>query len=644
MVELTQVREYMRAQSEEHRELNPVRTTGKSIEDALEQAAIELGVAIANLQYEVVQTGRTGILGSGAVEWAVVAYEVPHEEGAEFDDSLLDAIGPRKRPQVVHGEAMVRLSTDGVLLRVTQPENGGSRVGERGAYEALARRGIADYKQQMVGRVVKHADGTWVKVAEYDFDPASQAEISVEIGDDEMKATIRVSAPGPGGTDVSAAEILAYAEGLGVVHGILQDVLLDFETRPRYDEHIVIAQGERPVNGADAKIAYLFNVDRSTINLREKDGRVDFKELDLIENVEAGQILAKKVPAEEGESGRTVTGRELPASSGADIEITAGKNVRLAEDGQSALAEINGQVILQQKGVIVVEPIFVVSGDVNHKTGNILFLGTVLVKGNVEDGFDVKAAGDIEIRGSVGKCVIDAEGSITVYQGIQGKSGGRVHAGGDVLARFIEQGTVECDGNVVVSDGIVHSRVDAKQRIICDGKHAQIVGGHLRAAEAIQARVMGSINGTETTIEAGFDPQSMEALAEYRRQKDKVEAGLPDLDLNIKTLENLKQSRRGLTEEKEANLAKLIEKKAQLTADLNAANKGIAEINSHLETLGTRGRVSVAGQVHQGVKVFIKNGTPLAVRNEFKSVTFYLEGNDVKVTQYEAEEIPPKRS
>ena len=643
MVELAQVQEFMRGRSEEHRQLNPVRTTGKSIEDALEQAAIELGVAVADLHYEVVQTGRSGLLGIGAAEWAIIAYEAPHEEGVEFDESLLDAIGPREKPQVVHGEAVVRLSADGVLLRVSQPENGGNRVGERAAYEALAHRGIADFNQQMVGRVVKHADGTWVKVAEYDFNPTSQSEISVDLADDQMKATLRVTAPGPGGTDVSAAEILAYAEGLGVVHGLMQDVIPDFENRPRYDEHILIAQGDRPVNGADAKIAYMFNVDRSTINLREKDGRVDFKELDLIENVEAGQILAKKVPAEDGVPGRTVSGQELPANPGADIEIVAGKNVRLAEDGQSALAEINGQVILQQKGAIVVEPIFLVAGDVNHKTGNILFLGTVLIKGNVEDGFEVKAAGDIEIRGSVGKCVIDAEGSITVYQGIQGKSGGRVHAGGDVLARFIEQGTVKCDGNVVVSDGIVHSSVDAKQRIICDGKRAQIVGGHLRAAEAIQARVMGSINGTETIIEAGFDPQSMEALADHRKQKEKVEAALPDLDLNIKTLENLKQSRRGLSEDKEANLAQLVEEKAQFTADLNAANKGIAEINSHLETLGTRGRVSVSGQVHQGVKVFIKNGTPLAVRNEFKSVTFYLEGKDVKVTQYEAEKIPPKR-
>ncbi|MBO6100931.1 MAG: DUF342 domain-containing protein, partial [Spirochaetaceae bacterium] len=38
---------------------------------------------------------------------------------------------------------------------------------------------------------------------------------------------------------------------------------------------------------------------------------------------------------------------------------------------------------------------------VNIKTGNITFLGTVIVKGNVDDGFNVKASGNIEVYGTV---------------------------------------------------------------------------------------------------------------------------------------------------------------------------------------------------------------------------------------------------
>ena len=153
-----------------------------------------------------------------------------------------------------------------------------------------------------------------------------------------------------------------------------------------------------------------------------------------------------------------------------------GKNVKLSEDGFSALAEINGQVLLLG-GKINVEPIYTIPGDVNLRTGNILFLGTVIVKGNVEDGFSVKAAGNIEVFGSVGKCLVDAEGDIVVHQGIAAKTEGKIRCGKSLYSKFIEHAHVDAGEYVVVTDGIVHSHVDANKMILCQGKRAQIVGG-----------------------------------------------------------------------------------------------------------------------------------------------------------------------
>ena len=104
-----------------------------------------------------------------------------------------------------------------------------------------------------------------------------------------------------------------------------------------------------------------------------------------------------------------------------------GRNVHMAEDGATLIADINGLVTFIG-GKINVEEIFTVPGDVDLKTGNVMFLGTVIVQGNVEDGFSVKASGNIEVRGSVGKCEIIAEGDIIIHQGVAGK-GGRHHPG-----------------------------------------------------------------------------------------------------------------------------------------------------------------------------------------------------------------------
>ena len=55
------------------------------------------------------------------------------------------------------------------------------------------------------------------------------------------------------------------------------------------------------------------------------------------------------------------------------------------------------------KGKVTVETVLVIPGDVNASTGNVNGLGTVIIKGNVEDGFEVSAQGNIEVNGFVGK-------------------------------------------------------------------------------------------------------------------------------------------------------------------------------------------------------------------------------------------------
>ena len=63
-----------------------------------------------------------------------------------------------------------------------------------------------------------------------------------------------------------------------------------------------------------------------------------------------------------------------------------------------------------------------------------------------------------------------------------------------------------------------------------------------------------------------------------------------------------------------------------------------------MENLATKGRISASGQVHAGVKLHIKNGSPLSIRNDFKKVTFYLAGKEVKMTKYqESPEIAKRR-
>jgi uncharacterized protein (DUF342 family) len=455
----------------------------------------------------------------------------------------------------------------------------------------------------------------------------------VEITDGEMKAHMTVTAPGPGGAELMYEEIRSLLRGEGVVHGFLEDAIHSFVDYPMYNQRILVAEGTRPVNGADAEILYNFDAHHERVELKEKNGRVDFKELNLVENVEAGQIVARKKPREEGVHGMTVTGRTLPAKPGQDVAIEVGKNVKLSEDGMNAIAAIDGQVLLVA-GRVNVEPIYTVEGDVNLKTGNILFLGTVFIKGNVEDGFTVKAAGNIEVMGSVGKCTLDAEGEVIVHQGILGKNEGLIRAGKNVAAKFIEHARVEAEENVLASDGIIHSRVDANRRIICHGKRAAIVGGRLRASEEIHAKSLGSVAGTETIVEVGFDPRKKEQLAKATGRKQELEKTLEELIRNISTLENLRKVQRELPEEKLRSLGELNEQRSILLAELEGLNQEIAGLSAEMAAQKNAGKVSASDRVFPGVKIFIKSEN-LTVRNEFRNVTFLLQDKEIRMSKYE---------
>jgi uncharacterized protein len=285
-------------------------------------------------------------------------------------------------------------------------------------------------------------------------------------------------------------------------------------------------------------------------------------------------------------------------------------------------------------GKVTVEPVHVIAGDVNLKTGNILFLGTVLVKGSVDDGFSVKAAGNIEVMGSVGKAELDAEGDIIVHQGINGKSTGRVRCGGSVWSRFIQNARVEAGKLVVVSDGLINSDVLSDHKIICKGKKANIVGGHLRAVEEINAKSLGSVGGKETDLEVGYDPKRKERLAQIEGEREQLVAKIDELALNMKTIENFVRAGRKLPPDKKEYYGQLKVEREEFEQQVDTLKEESEEIRSYLSEIRVAGKISASGTVFPGVKIHIKDAY-LEVRNEFKSVTFVAEKDTVKVTKYE---------
>jgi uncharacterized protein (DUF342 family) len=636
MVDFAGLQQIIKEQLDWDRTVHAVEVSGDTLELAAAEAAALLDIPVRLLEYEVTERGFPGFLGAGKKKWKIRAYERAGK-GKPKEDSPADAGGEAGETLVVEkrdGEVYARLFLEGVFLKVTPPGGQGRPVRDKDALDALGQRGALQLDEGLVSRVVKEAAGEYVRVGEYQRNPANDSTASVEIVEGEMRAVVKTAPPGPGGRDYSAENYINLLHSGKVSYGIKEDAVKKQVDKPVYGEPVTLAEGDRPVDGKDAYIQYNFETDKSKVRLQEEiNGRVNFKNLNIIQNVVQNQPLAVRIPAQEGRDGKNVLGVMLPAKDGKNIPLPLGKNVHAADDGVTIVSDINGQVLVVN-GKINVEPVYTVDGGVNLKSGNIEFLGTVIINGDVEDGFSVKAAGNIEVNGTVEKAELVSDGDIIITQGIAGKGEGMVRAGHSVWAKFIENAVVESGDLVVVSDGIINSQVDAVSRVLCQGKRAIIVGGRLRAYEEINAKTLGSpVSGTETVLEAGLDPRLKTMQQQLTENKEKFRKEFEELQRNVQTLINIRKQRGGLPKDKETVLAEFMSQRQTLIAAIKKTDEDLLGVRKALAKTDVRGRISASAKVFPGVRIQIRD-VQEDVRTEYRAVTFVLEDGLIRAGPY----------
>ena len=102
------------------------------------------------------------------------------------------------------------------------------------------------------------------------------------------------------------------------------------------------------------------------------------------------------------------------------------------------LAAVAGHATLVLE-TVTVSAVYYVRGEVGPATGNIEFVRSVDISGDVLPGYRVTAGGDVEIQGSVESAEIEAAGNVSVRYGIRGHAGTRLRVRGGHAARQIHR-------------------------------------------------------------------------------------------------------------------------------------------------------------------------------------------------------------
>ena len=353
---------------------------------------------------------------------------------------------------------------DGVYLTVHPPKEGGSKVDFAAVRSDLLERRLLAVDMNTVEKIVSESGGEDYKITE-DFNITKQIEIV--IAPDKMRAYLTLNPPDEGTPSASYADSVYALKKKGVSYGIKKEVLkkiIDDEV----DQETVVAEGNEPKNGEHAKMVYMFDLDERLKPKEFEDGSVDHYDLGGTHNVEEEQTLVIKIPATQGEPGFKVNGEEMPAKPGMDVPFPKGEGTEVSPDGLELFATISGQrrtVYYDNKvHMIKIEPIFKVPKDVDFSTGNIDFVGDVMVEGSVRDGFKVESGGNVEIKGTVEGAEINSKGgSVEVGIGIQGHNKAEITAQTEVKAGYIMDSEVTSYGDVIVDTTIRHSQVVAPQ-------------------------------------------------------------------------------------------------------------------------------------------------------------------------------------
>ena len=401
-------------------------------------------------------------------------------------------------------------------------------------------------------------------------------------------------------SELTVDEIKSDLASLNVTNGIIEEQITKFIDERNYYEKYLVAQGTMPREGKDGSIEYNFNVDLKPTPKMNDDGTVDFHTLENVNHVKTGDIVAVLYPEDRGDAGIDVLGRSVLPRKVKRVLFRYGKNLSVSEDGTKLISQVSGHVQLEGDKVFVSNCLELV--DVDASTGDIDYDGSVVIKGNVLAGFSVKAAGDISVSGIVEGATLISGGNITLNRGVQGMNKAVIKANGNLVTKFIESAQlVEVGGNID-TDSILHSKVNAKGKIVASGRNGLIVGGEVKSVVLVQAKNIGNAMGTNTVVGVGLDPTAKKRVDELKKSLSELGANKIKLNQVMEALRKKQELEGSLSDDKREFQQKTMRNIILLEQQLTEQKQELEQLREQLSE-DINARVRVEGNIYIGVKL-----------------------------------------
>ncbi|WP_317367340.1 FapA family protein [uncultured Tyzzerella sp.] len=450
--------------------------------------------------------------------------------------------------------------------------------------------------------------------------------IEVIISNDKFVAEAKFYPPIKNGKLLTKKDILEEVYNLNITFGLNLKFIDDFIDNRDYEKVYIVAEGIYPQKGKDGFLEYCVDINEKKIKPKIlEDGTIDYKSLNLFEPVLEGTILAIQVEAINGENGKNIYGDIVVSEEvNPPPDLPKGKNTEISSDGKRLISTINGYVIYE-KNLVNVLPILEIKSDINNSTGNIDFVGRVIVRGNVLSGFTINAEGDIDIYGWVEGATIISEGNIFIEKGIQGANKAKIVANKNISLNFVENATLIAEGDISASS-IMNCSVLCNGNVSIIGKRGLMLGGKAIIGKDLIAKDIGSNMSNNTEITVGVNYKVLNKYEELVKLIDSLSQRYNSLDKIVEKLS--KMDINYLSDEKRALFEKSVKERLEIKRKILKCKNDLKIIIPFFTN--RMGKIKVLNNLYGGTKI-VANNAIIFIKDDIKSCTLQNVEGKVKV-------------
>ncbi|MCK9225936.1 MAG: FapA family protein, partial [Candidatus Muirbacterium halophilum] len=352
---------------------------------------------------------------------------------------------------------------------------------------------------------------------------SENGSFDIDISSDKLKVFLTVYPPVGKGSPVTVEKVKKYLEKIQVNYGIDWQIINNYVSNAIKKNKIIrkklIAKGIPAFDGKAE--TYILHFEKKYNNEKITDNeKIDYRDINKVKSVESGEKIISIIPGEPSKEGIDVTGNKIIPAVLKEEKLFPGLNTKFVENENAVYSEIEGRVHIGENNQVSVYPELVIQGDFDLEIGNINFDGSLIIHGNINDGFDINVRGDIHVDGNIYSSNVYSNGNITVIKGILTKEKCIVKADKNISAKFIENSFVSAGNDVYISKAAIRSTIIAGNKVIASGEKGQLVASLVYGFNGIECVEAGSPMGTTTRLIAGLNYYSQ---IEYNEKVLKLE-------------------------------------------------------------------------------------------------------------------------